>query len=171
MMSKGFTGRVRPVELGDLEALVRFFKKNNQPEVVRQFHPFPLSQEEARRIVSHQGRDRFYVMPAKSHDIVGLCMLRGWAEGYRIPSFGLLVDYRHYRFGIGRAMTEFAIAEAKRLGCESLRLSVNASNSPARSLYESLGFREVSKSTIVFAGEADAKVVMMKDLTADIATL
>ena len=164
LTSKRLSGTIRPVESGDYEALVRFFENNNRPEVLRQFHPFALSTETARRIVLQEHRDRYYLMTAKSDEIVGLCMLRGWDEGYKIPSFGILVDFWHYSHGLGRTMTEFAIAEAKRLGCDRLRLSVNESNSLARSLYESLGFREISKEPLVAAGEPDVKVIMIKDL-------
>jgi ribosomal protein S18 acetylase RimI-like enzyme len=164
MTAKRFDGTIRPAESGDYEALARFFEVNNRPEVIRQFHPFPLSPETARNIVSRPQRDRYYLMTAKSGGVVGLCMLRGWDEGYNTPSFGLLVDYRHYGQGLGRSMTEYAIAQAKSIGCARLRLSVNASNARARSLYESLGFMEISNETVVSGGGPDRIIVMGKDL-------
>ena len=162
-MSEHITGTIRPVERGDFEALTRFFEENNQPETVRQFRAFPLSREEARRITLTSHRDLYYVMIWKSN-IIGLCMLRGWDEGFETPSFGILVDYRYDHLGLGRQMTEFAITEAKKLGCHSLRLSVYASNLHAARLYESSGFREKSRQQVVIEGEPDIKIVMVRQL-------
>jgi [ribosomal protein S18]-alanine N-acetyltransferase len=154
---------IRAVEPGDCAALARFFAENNRPEIIRQFHPFALSLEMARKITSGRLRDRFYVTAARPDAILGLCMLRGWDEGYKIPSFGVLVDHRHNGRGLGESMLNFACSEARKLGCDRVRISVNASNLRARGLY-SLGFKEVSKEPVVIDGEADVKVVMMKYL-------
>jgi ribosomal protein S18 acetylase RimI-like enzyme len=91
-------------------------------------------------------------------------MLRGWDEGFDVPSFGVLVDHRTQGQGLGRRMTEFAIAEARRLGSRRVRLTVNESNQAAVHLYRSLGFEEVSRSE--FAGPAgrDMKLVMKREL-------
>jgi ribosomal protein S18 acetylase RimI-like enzyme len=155
---------IRPLESDDYELLERFFKKNNLPEVTRQFHPFPLSSEVARRITLENHLDRYYIVVVASGEIGGLCMLRGWDEGYKIPSFGVIVDIQHRRLGLGRMMTEFAINEAKRLRAHRLRLSVNTSNTYAKGLYESLGFKEISKENVLIDGKTDTKIVMIKDL-------
>ena len=94
---------------------------------------------------------------------MGLCMLRGWDEGYKIPSFGILVDYRCKALGLGRRMTEFAIAKARELGCPSIRLSVYSSNTYAIGLYRSLGFKEISNEPVKVNGEQDVKIIMIKE--------
>jgi len=48
--------------------------------------------------------------------------------------------------GLGRALTEFAFACARRRGCARIQLDVNAGNAPAKALYESLGFSAWSES-------------------------
>jgi ribosomal protein S18 acetylase RimI-like enzyme len=162
-MSERITAEIRPVERGDFEALTRFFEENNNPEIVRQFRPFSLSRQEASRIALTSHRDLYCVVIWKSN-VVGLCMLRGWDEGFETPSFGVLVDYRYNGLGLGRKMTEFAIAEAKKRGCHSLRLSVYASNMHAVRLYESLGFQEISRERTVIEGEPDIRIVMVRQL-------
>ena len=47
-------------------------------------------------------------------------------------------DFR--RKGIGEALVKKLIAELSQRGCHSLTLEVRASNGPAKSLYEKLGF-------------------------------
>lgn len=154
---------IRQVQETDYEGLTRFFEENNTAEVTRQFHPFPLTRETAYEIARMGCLDWYYVTISKG-TIVGLCMLRGWDEGFDIPSFGILVDYRQHGLGFGRQMTEFAIAEAKRLGCGSVRLTVYASNVRSVRLYLSLGFKEIYREPVIVAGEADTKLIMMKDL-------
>src|SRR4051812_47716189 len=46
-----------PADQPDLRAL---FVRNDRPEIVRDFHPFPLSDATAEAIAHHSGRDRFY---------------------------------------------------------------------------------------------------------------
>ncbi len=155
---------IRLVKTTDYEPLVHFFENNVTPEVLRHFHPFPLSSDSARRIALTTHRDRYYVAVINSGEIAGLCMLRGWDEGYESPSFGVIVDQKYQKQGLGRSMTEFAIAEARRLNVERVRLSVNESNTHAKRLYESLGFKEISRESII-AGESEIKIVMVKELT------
>ena len=154
---------IRQVQEKDLEALALFLEENDRPEIKRQFHPFPLTSQTARQIASAGQLDRYYVTIVNGK-IVGLCMLRGWDEGFEIPSFGVLVDHRHQGLGLSRQMTEFAIAEARRLSCHTIRLSVYASNIRAVQLYESLGFREICREPALVERDRDLKLTMTKEL-------
>jgi ribosomal-protein-alanine N-acetyltransferase len=154
---------IRAARATDRAELGRFFEENNRPQVTRQFHPFPLTVQGALDILSAERFDRFYVATTGPR-IVAFCMLRGWDEGYDVPSFGILVDYRVYGRGLGRQVTEFAIAEARRLGSAHVRLTVYASNHHAVRLYESLGFAEVQRERVLVAGQSDMKITMLKRL-------
>jgi len=154
---------IRQVQPADCEALTLFLQENNRPEIVRHFHPFPLTAATATEIARAGHLDRFYVAILNSQ-IVGFCMLRGWDQGFDVPSFGVLVDYRHQGLGLGRHMTEFAIDEARKLNCRNVRLSVYASNERAARLYRSLSFRTIHREPSVVTGEADETIVMVKEL-------
>jgi [ribosomal protein S18]-alanine N-acetyltransferase len=154
---------IRPVEYADYEALAVFFENNNRPEVTRYFHPFPLNAQTAYKIACTPHLDYYYVAIISSR-IVGLFMLRGWDDGFEIPSFGIVVDYRQRGFGLGRKLTEFAIREARKMGCHKIRLSTYASNVNSVRLYMSLGFAEVSRESVLMNEEQDVKIVMTKDL-------
>ena len=163
---------IRPVETGDYQALADFFAANDRAEVTGTFNPFPLTAETAHRIACVLKQDRYYVAVSGEPEgaIVGLCMLRGWDEGYAVPSFGVFVDWRQHGRGLGRRLTEFAVAEAKALGCSRVRLTVFASNAPAVHLYRSVGFEETDRETVERDGEPDVKIVMTIVLNAECKT-
>jgi len=91
-------------------------------------------------------------------------MLRGWDEGFEIPSFGILIDHHYRGLGLGKQIAEFGISEARDLGCPGIRLSVYASNVQAVKLYLSLGYRETTRECCVLAGEREEKIVMLRPL-------
>lgn len=55
----------------------------------------------------------------------------------------IAVDEPHRRAGLGRSLMEEVMAEAARLGATRATLEVRESNTPARRLYERLGFSVV----------------------------
>lgn len=164
-MKDNQTVTIRQVEQADLPALRMFFQQNDRPEVTAHFHPFPLNERSAAQIAAGTGQDGYY-LAQQGEMIVGLCMLRGWDEGYDVPSFGVMIDHRHHGRGIGRALTAFAINEARRRGSPRVRLTVYASNDRAARLYESLGFRAIKREPVMRAGEPDERITMTRELAA-----
>ncbi|RIK75633.1 hypothetical protein DCC62_12975 [candidate division KSB1 bacterium] len=162
-MREHLTATIRQVQSTDYESLARFFEENNKSEIKRHFHPFPLTSETAYQIACTSHSDRYYIA-IRNGGIVGLCMLRGRDEGFEIPSFGIFVDHRYHGFGLGGQMTEFALDEARKLDCSTIRLSVYESNTNALNLYRTLGFREISREHLIVSGQADIKIIMIKDL-------
>ena len=57
-----------------------------------------------------------------------------------VADLGLMVDARHRRLGIGRALLDEAVAWARRASVRKLELHVFPWNEPALALYESFGF-------------------------------
>jgi len=154
---------MRLVGSEDCEALGQFLEENDRPEVTRYFNPFPLDRATAQRICLNGQLDRYIVALLKGR-IVGLSMLRGWNEGFDVPSLGILIDRSNTQHGIGRRLMEFTLTEARKKGCQSVRLSVHASNKRAVSLYSSLGFVEITRESVHVFGEPDVKIVMTKAL-------
>ncbi|CAN5475532.1 GNAT family N-acetyltransferase [soil metagenome] len=54
----------------------------------------------------------------------------------------LVIDPSHRGRGIGTALIETAIGQARALGCRRISLVTDGSNAPARHLYRKLGFIE-----------------------------
>lgn len=164
MAKKIFNAVIRKVNPDDYDALVHFFEENNSYKITRQFNPFPLNKNTARDIALREQLDHYYVALI-SNRIVGLCMLRGAGAGYSAPSFGILVGDGFQRRGLGRELSEYAIAQARLLGYNKVRLSVYASNKRAVRLYTSLGFSEVERQKTEVMGEPDEKIIMIKGIS------
>ena len=131
---------IRDIAPDDEAALATFFSENNRPEMTATFFAFPLDAATARRISREPRRDRYFAAWEEGA-IVGLGMLRGWDEGYAVPSFGVLVDHRAQGRGHGRALTEHALVVARGEGCARVRLTVDATRERVVRLYERAGFR------------------------------
>jgi ribosomal-protein-alanine N-acetyltransferase len=144
---------------GHAGALAALFERNSVPAVAETFDPFPLTGAEARRIACEPRRDCYYVA-ARGQDLLGLSMLRGFDEGYEVPSFGIFVDHASQGAGVGRALTAWTIERARLQGCSAVRLSVYADNSAARGIYDSLGFREQERQLVERGGRQVEKIVM-----------
>lgn len=130
---------IRPLRASDEDGLGTFLERNDHADVTRWFRPFAMNRESARRLVADLELERFCVA-LDGPDIIGLGMLRGWKEGYEVPSLGVVVDRRATARGVGRALCDWLLAEAARAGAPSVRLSVDRDNHVARALYLSLGF-------------------------------
>ena len=155
--------QIEAVEPWHAQSLCELFEANAWTSVAAMFDPFPLTAEQATRIAVEPRKDRYYVAVMRGRP-VAMAMLRGFDEGYEIPSFGIFVDHNHHHQGIGRRFTEWTIAEAQRIGCEAVRLSVYAGNPVALQMYRSLGFFEQYREPAERAGGQHEKIVMLRSL-------
>jgi ribosomal protein S18 acetylase RimI-like enzyme len=121
----------------------------------RFFRPHPFTREQAHRIATSEQGD-VYAALLESGRAVAYGMLRGLAEGYPIPTLGIAVRAPDRGRGLGRAMMLALQAEARRRGATILRLRVDADNTVARNLYESLGYH--------YIGIDRGELVMVLDL-------
>ena len=110
------------------------------PESIH-FHPHPFTRDEARRIAERRGiRKDLYFGAFLDGRLIGYGMLRGWDEGFAIPSFGVAVRFEFRGSGVGRRLLRYAISMARRRGAERIILKVHPANGSAKHLYESEGF-------------------------------
>lgn len=147
---------IGPEHVGPLTAL---FERNRATAVAETFDPFPLSGEQAAEIALAPRNDR-YLAAVLGDAFVAMSMLRGFDEGYDVPSFGIFVDIAWQGKGIGRWLTETTIEAASKQGCPAIRLSVYASNPGAVHLYRALGFEESECRPIKRRSGLDEKIVM-----------
>ena len=157
------TPLIRGLGPGDRDSLARFFYRNDVPEITDTFHPFPLTTATAEEIALSPGEDHYYGAFAEGR-LIALSMLRGWNEGFEVPSFGIVVDSGWQRRGIGRKLTDFTLDRALWLGSERVRLSVYASNQNAHRMYVARGFQEVEREPVSRNGDSDERIVMLKEL-------
>lgn len=86
---------------------------------------------------------------------VGLCTVLD--EGY-MGNLGVIEEYR--RKGTGRALMNELIANCKALDMAFITLEVRASNTPAISLYKSLGFIEAGRRKNYYKEPLEDAVLM-----------
>jgi ribosomal protein S18 acetylase RimI-like enzyme len=140
-----------------LEAgLAAFFADLSGAGDARFFHPHPFTAAEAGRLCSYTGRDLYYA--AVADRVLGYGLLRGWDEGYQVPSLGIAVHPAARGAGIARAFMHFLHAAAAARGAPRVRLKVYPGNTAARRLYERLGY--------VFEGESHGQLVGLFNLEA-----
>jgi ribosomal protein S18 acetylase RimI-like enzyme len=70
-----------------------------------------------------------------------------------IANAGYMVHPEHRRQGIGRALVEHSLEEARRRGFDALMFNLVFESNPARRLYEDLGFDVVGRVPEAFDGE------------------
>ena len=114
------------------------------------FHPHPFTAEKAAELCGFAGKD-LYLVAACAGEVLAYGLLRGWDEGYAIPSLGIAVQPAARGTGLGTAFMRYLHAAAANRGAKSIRLKVYPHNTIAKALYEKLGYRP--------AGETDGQVL------------
>lgn len=74
--------------------------------------------------------------------MTGVARERGIKRQHSGVVWGVYVSPVHRRSGIGRLLLEGAITHSREIGIQILKLSVNAENDSAKSLYKAYGFEE-----------------------------
>ena len=103
------------------QPLVEFFVALSCSGGDRSFHPHPFDAVEAQRRASYTGNDEYHVA-TDDKTIVAYGMLRGWDEGYEIPSLGIAVHPEWQGRGLGRRMMVHLHEVATTRGANRVRL-------------------------------------------------
>jgi RimJ/RimL family protein N-acetyltransferase len=129
---------IRPLQPDDAPELAALL--SGQPSsYVQHFHPFRFDLQVVSTLLRERQRDCYMGLWIGAR-LVGFFMLRGFDQGYTVPSFGVLVDRDWRGRGLGRLALEVSKTMCRLLAAEKLMLKVHPSNAAARALYESEGF-------------------------------
>lgn len=120
--------------------LITFFRIIKETGDDSIFHPHPFTEEQAKKLVSYQGQDLYYIL-VNAGTIMGYGMLRGWDEGYSVPSLGIYIHPDYRQKGLGKLMMFFLQSVARLQGSTKIRLKVYADNLPALNLYQKMGYK------------------------------
>jgi ribosomal protein S18 acetylase RimI-like enzyme len=148
--------QLQRVSSADAAALGEFFETlARDEETVRFFHPHPFSRAFAADLCarSETSRDRYYVARYRGR-IVAYMMLRGWEEGYAIPSFGVCSHPGLRDAGLGQLLLAHAVTESRAAGAFKLRLTVFKSNQRVH-VYRKFGFLFQDKNEQELVGLLD----------------
>jgi ribosomal protein S18 acetylase RimI-like enzyme len=116
------------------DLIIPFFNSIND----KNFTPHPFDGNQMDKIIK-EDKDLYYFIIFENK-IIAYGMLRGWAEGYDIPSLGIYIDKEYRGLGIGNMLMNFLHISAKLRGSEKIRLTVIKTNTSAISLYRKLGY-------------------------------
>lgn len=103
------------------------------------FSPHPTDENSVNRIAGYTGRDLYYLL-VEEEKVIGYGLLRGWDEGYQIPSLGIAIHPSARGGGLGKIFLNFLHVSAFRRGASKVRLRVHKNNNKAIRLYKSLGY-------------------------------
>ena len=134
-----------------VDQLVRLFDALKAQSDDQSFHPHPLTRERAEQIATYKGQDLYYVQLSREK-VVGYGMLRGWDEGYDIPSLGITIHPEKRARSLAKHFMIFLHAEAKNKGASKVRLKVYSDNIKAIGLYKSLGYDFINKEGDSYIG-------------------
>ena len=104
---------------------------------------------------------RYFVVEEEG-EILGYCGFLFVLDEAEIPNVCVKASAR--KRGIGKQMMSVLIEEAKKLGMAVLYLEVRESNTPARTLYKSLGFEENGIRKNFYEHPVEHAVLMSKAL-------
>ena len=120
--------------------LTSFFGLLESSGDTRYFHPHEFTDTVAEDICRHEGKD-YYCLMTTADEVIAYGMLRGWDEGYEVPSLGVAVSPRFRNFGVGRTLMHFLHFVAKSRGCNEVMLKLDQDNTKALGLYQALGYQ------------------------------
>lgn len=103
------------------------------------FRPFEFTPAAIRQAVKEG--DEHWVIRSSAGGVYAYGLLRGWADGHRVPSLGVAVAPAHRRQGLATALMLFLHYRAGQRGASHVMLHVDDENEPAKSLYLAMGYR------------------------------
>jgi ribosomal-protein-alanine N-acetyltransferase len=122
----------------------------------RNFHPHPFTDDAAIKIANYCGNDLYYLV-VNDKTVLAYGMLRGWDEGFEVPSLGIAVHPSFRGRKLGELLMHFLHVAARQKGARQIRLKVYATNSAGRNMYTKLGYSFDS-------AEADGQLVGILEL-------
>ena len=133
---------IRRISTGDAPALGDFFTAlAADSDTVSFFHPHPFTRDFAIELCGsvHARKDGYYAA-CFGGVVIAYMILRGWDEGYSVPSFGVCNHPALRDVGLGQALLAHAVAECRAAGSTKLRLTVFKNNERAVHVYRKFGF-------------------------------
>ncbi len=119
--------------------LARFLYELDKNGDTTFFSPHAIDTASIGKLIRTTKRDLYYLL-VEGRNVLGYGLLRGWDEGYEIPSLGLATHPSVRGKGFGKLLMNFLHLAALRRGCSKVRLRVESANFAAISMYKSYGY-------------------------------
>lgn len=112
---------------------------NNNLHDLNFFYPHPFDINTVSSILLKKKEDQYKII-IHEDKIIGYGLLRGWDEGYDIPSLGIMIDRNHRGIGLSKMFMSFLESVSKIKGAKKIRLVVSKENFKAVNTYKKLGY-------------------------------
>lgn len=103
------------------------------------FSPHAVDADSIEKIAGYDGKDLYYLL-IEQNQILGYGLLRGWDEGYAVPSLGIAIHPSARGQRLGKVLMDMLHVLAARRGADRVRLRVRTNNEKALNLYKMLGY-------------------------------
>ena len=129
-------------------SIEKFFVDNKEDYSF--FSPHEYSYEGLLKEITSKPQD-YFVFLMDGENIAGYGLLRGWSEGYDIPSLGIIIDVNYRGKNLSRMIMEHLHLISINRGAKKVRLRVYKQNYKAISLYNKLGYEltDFDENTLV----------------------
>lgn len=104
-----------------------------------------------------------FFVAKKNGTVAGYILLQHIYEEMELHTLAVAKDLRYQ--GIARKLLNYMIEEARKMGVISIFLQVRPSNSAARPLYESLGFKPIGLRPNYYRDDGEAAIVMKLEIS------
>ena len=130
----------RRLEPNDAEALSNLINQDSK-DYSKYFVAFKFETVIIENILKKVKNDLYFGV-CWGDELTGFYMLRGFDEGFTIPSYGVYISSRFNNKGLAALALNHAISTCKLLGMKKLRLKVHTENVVALKQYIKFGFVE-----------------------------
>lgn len=147
---------LRQLNLTDLPDIVELWDKD-PADYNLHFIPFEMNLQNLKSIIEQADKDLFIgVFVAKK--AAGFFMLRGFDNGYEIPSYGVWISKQYANKGLAKLTLQHSIAICRMSGVKKIMLKFHPENIIAMKMYKKFGFIETG------IDEKIGHIIMHKDL-------
>jgi ribosomal-protein-alanine N-acetyltransferase len=127
------------IRVTDYKSVRDLFEIIRNDPSAKNFHPHSFDDQAADDICHYQGQD-LYCVGLSDGKAIAYGMLRGWDEGYDIPSLGIYIAPERRGSGIASLFMAKLHKMAHNKGATKIRIKVYLNNVEARQLYENFGY-------------------------------
>lgn len=131
---------IRKLKPENAEELSRLLQSAG-PEYSRYFIPFKFDRQTIEGILASARRDRYFAV-CIGGELAGFYMLRGFDQGYEVPSYGVWIGPAYSGMGLASLTLQHAFCFCRANGIKRLMLKVHPDNAKAKKIYERNGFTE-----------------------------
>lgn len=130
----------RKLLITDLTDLIDLWNKDPQ-DYNKHFIPFEFKYDNLKSILEKVDKDLFIGIFVNKK-IAGFFMLRGFDEGYEIPSYGVWISSQYSNKGLAKLTIQHSISICLMSGVKKIMLKVHPENKVAFNMYKKFGFIE-----------------------------